>query len=45
MARLHAMIAEQLGERAADEEAAAQVLIGIETGRGPWMQPLVAGIH
>ncbi|MFB4280236.1 IS110 family transposase [Nonomuraea sp. MTCD27] len=43
MARLHAMIAEQLGPDIEDEEEAArQVLIGIETDRGPWVQALVA---
>lgn len=38
ISRLHAMIAEQLGEDA-DE---ARVLIGIETDRGPWVAALVA---
>ena len=38
MARLHAMIAEQLGEDI-DE---AQVLVGIETERGPWVAALIA---
>jgi transposase len=38
MARLHAMIAEQLGE---DAEA-AEVAIGIETDRGPWVAALIA---
>jgi transposase len=38
MARLHAMIGEALGE---DAEA-AQVLVGIETERGPWVAALVA---
>jgi transposase len=43
MARLHAMIAEQLGTDIEDEdEAARRVLIGIETDRGPWVQALVA---
>ncbi|WP_435840197.1 IS110 family transposase [Streptomyces antimycoticus] len=43
MARLHAMIAEQLGPVIEDEEeAAGQVLIGIETDRGPWVAALVA---
>jgi transposase len=37
MARLHAMIGEQLGE---DDEAA--VVVGIETERGPWVQALLA---
>jgi hypothetical protein len=35
MARLHAMIAEQLGED-------AEVAIGIETDRGPWVAALIA---
>jgi transposase len=39
MARLHAMIGEQLGE--ADDED-AEVLVGIETDRGPWVAALVA---
>jgi transposase len=38
MARLHAMIGEQLGEHAEDVE----VRIGIETDRGPWVQALLA---
>lgn len=38
MARLHAMIAEQLGEDAQETE----VLVGIETDRGPWVAALVA---
>jgi transposase len=38
MARLHAMIGEQLGEDADD----AEVLVGIETDRGPWVQALLA---
>jgi transposase len=38
IARLHAMIAEQLGEDA-DE---AEVLVGIETERGPWVAALLA---
>ncbi|MFD8563595.1 IS110 family transposase [Streptosporangium canum] len=38
MTKLHAMIAEQLGE-AAEE---AEVVIGIETDRGPWVQALLA---
>ena len=38
IARLHAMIAEQLGE-GTDE---AQVRIGIETDRGPWVAALLA---
>jgi transposase len=37
MARLHAMIGEQLGE---DDEA--EVVVGIETDRGPWVQALIA---
>jgi hypothetical protein len=43
MARLHAMIAEHLGAALEDaEQAADQVLIGIETDRGPWVSALVA---
>jgi len=38
IARLHAMIAEQLGE----DTDKAQVLVGIETERGPWVAALVA---
>ena len=39
MARLHAMIGEQIGE-VADEDV--EVLVGIETDRGPWVAALVA---
>jgi Transposase len=38
MARLHAMIGEQLGE---DAEV-AEVAIGIETDCGPWVAALIA---
>jgi transposase len=38
MARLHAMIGEQLGE---DAEA-TEIAIGIETDRGPWVAALIA---
>ena len=38
MARLHAMIAAQLGEVVGD----AVVKVGIETDRGPWAQALIA---
>jgi hypothetical protein len=38
MARLHELIGEHLGEDADD----AEVLIGIETDRGPWVAALVA---
>jgi hypothetical protein len=38
MARLHAMIGEQLGEDAEE----AEVVVGIETDRGPWVQALLA---
>ena len=42
IARLHAMI----GEHLADGDEAAQVIIGIETDRGPWVQALLAaGYH
>jgi transposase len=38
IARLHAMIGEQLGQDAEDTE----VVVGIETDRGPWVQALIA---
>lgn len=38
IARLHAMVAEQLGEAAED----AEVVVGIETDRGPWVRALLA---
>src|SRR5271170_4143024 len=41
LARLHAMIGEQLGEDA-DEDDAGQVAIGIETDQGPWVAALIA---
>nr|WP_218023506.1 IS110 family transposase [Nocardia altamirensis] len=39
MARLHAMIATQIGETDPDT---VEVLVGIETDRGPWVNALVA---
>jgi transposase len=39
MSRLHAMIAEQIGDGDPDE---VEVVIGIETDRGPWVQALIA---
>ncbi len=39
MARLHAMVSDQLGETS-DEDV--EVVIGIETDRGPWVAALVA---
>ncbi|MDX6281592.1 MAG: hypothetical protein QOH03_2663, partial [Kribbellaceae bacterium] len=41
IARLHALIAEQLGDRDGAGGDAA-VVVGIETGRGPWVQALLA---
>jgi transposase len=38
VARLHAMLGEQLGQ---DDEP-AQVVVGIQTDRGPWVQALAA---
>ncbi|MCA1673408.1 MAG: IS110 family transposase, partial [Actinobacteria bacterium] len=38
MARLHAMIGEHLG----DDVDEAEVVVGIETDRGPWVQALIA---
>jgi hypothetical protein len=40
IARLHAMIGEQLGKDA-DERDTGQVAIGIETDRGPWVAALI----
>jgi transposase len=42
IARLHAMIAAQLDPDGDPEAQAGQVLIGIETDRGPWVQALIA---
>jgi transposase len=39
IARLHALIGAHLGEL---EDAEVEVLVGIETDRGPWVQALVA---
>jgi len=39
MTRLHAMVAEQLGDADPDE---ARVLVGIESDRGPWVAALAA---
>lgn len=39
MARLHALLGDQIGENP-DEEV--EVLVGIETDRGPWVAALVA---
>src|ERR1051326_3695895 len=39
MARLHAMIGHQVGRA---EDADVEVVIGIETDRGPWVAALVA---
>ncbi|MET8353636.1 MULTISPECIES: IS110 family transposase [unclassified Micromonospora] len=38
IARLHALLGEQLG----DDDEPVQVVIGIETDRGPWVQALIA---
>ncbi|HVL83981.1 MAG TPA: IS110 family transposase [Pseudonocardia sp.] len=46
MTRLHELIAEHLGDDAVDSEtgmlAAGQVVVGIETDRGPWVAALLA---
>jgi transposase len=39
MTRLHAMIGEHLGD---EDDEAVQVIVGIETDRGPWVQALIA---
>ncbi len=41
MARLHAMIGQVVGD-AADQDEDVEVLVGIETDRGPWVAALVA---
>src|SRR5713101_8369217 len=38
MARLHELVGQQLGEDAED----AEVVVGIETDRGPWVAALIA---
>ena len=40
IAKLHKLVAEQLGERAQDDDV--QVVVGIETDRGPWVLALLA---
>lgn len=40
--RLHALIAEHLPDPGRDPDPALQVLVGIETERGPWVASLVA---
>ncbi len=40
VALLHAMIGARLGEDA-DEDDAGQVVVGIETDRGPWVAALI----
>jgi transposase len=44
VAELHALIGDHLGDRpeGGDLDDAAQVVVGIETDRGPWVQALVA---
>ena len=43
MARLHGLIAEHLDEARLDQDGGeAQVVVGIETERGPWVQALLA---
>ena len=48
VAKLHALVAEQLGAEAADLEPAQVrelVKVGIETDRGPWVAALVAVVR
>jgi hypothetical protein len=40
MTWLHALIAQHVGEGVSDEEV--EVLVGIETDRGPWVRALIA---
>ena len=42
IARLHALIGEHLVDPADGTESAAEVVVGIETDRGPWVSALVA---
>jgi transposase len=42
MARLHAIVGEAAGEEAGEEADDVEVLVGIETDRGPWVQAMVA---
>nr|WP_281361683.1 IS110 family transposase [Acrocarpospora pleiomorpha] len=50
MARLHALIGEQISGRAGDQDGgpgqeageAVEVVVGIETDRGPWVEALIA---
>ena len=42
MARLHAMLGEHLDPDADTDSVAGQVVVGIETDRGPWVHALVA---
>jgi transposase len=42
MARLHAMLGEHLDPDAEVDSVAGQVVVGIETDRGPWVHALVA---
>ncbi|WP_433356070.1 IS110 family transposase [Microtetraspora malaysiensis] len=42
MARLHTLVGELAGELAGDNADEIEVLVGIETDRGPWVQALVA---
>src|SRR4051794_31627039 len=42
MARLHALLGEHLDPDADSDQSAGQVVVGIETDRGPWVRALVA---
>jgi transposase len=42
MARLHALLGEHLDPDADTDQVAGQVVVGIETDRGPWVRALVA---
>ena len=42
MARLHALLGEHLDPDADADSVAGQVVVGIETDRGPWVRALVA---
>lgn len=42
IARLHAMISEQFASQFGEDAGGVEVLVGIETDRGPWVAALVA---
>lgn len=43
IARLHALVAEHVGDDVEPERVGELVKVGIETDRGPWVAAMVAG--